>query len=683
MFGRSLGEGAFARVVHCRKRDNLRDELEARLNGGFERTGHLEDSSAIIEEVYQRSGGISNVEAVIREVCRSRSITYNAADWTGRTESGAPGFDRVSYAVKIMDKAFIQKLQKVDTVMAERRILSKLRSPWVIELKNSWTDANYLYMVMELAPGGELLSMINNDRRQKESEGVANAACSLEVSRFYLAELTIALEFIHRKKVYHRDLKPENILIMSSGHMKLTDFGTAMEADGDGDPTDFVGTAFYVSPEVLAGEASSRASDLWGLGCIIYQMLTGKVPFRAPSEYLIFQVIQAHNNYAKLLTRTKIEPKVFEEDQQDAENGIDGEVVSLGMAQHAPPVANETLWMPLSRFADAIAAEETTAVDCEYYYQQDGPPDEDLEPLGPVAAQSIMELASRGELGSKGMATLVCPTWCGEPVWKLEYPSSVTPEAQDLIAALLVEEPAKRLGASAMPALARAQAAKAAAKSLETEERLTAVAAAEAEATEAVELGFAALRSHHFFDGLCTADILESSPPYIPAADVEFSFANDTMSTNHEDISDEEAMPFSFGEEEMPSSSGADGSGGGDGSSIDSPWAFALNDGETIAFEGVVTKRSGLSRRTRQLVLTTGPRLLYFDPVSMLQKGEIQWTKDEPVETFKKDDMSFDVRCTSGNFAGRDYNLTSKDPGGSDMWIKAIGAQLQIQRERG
>ena len=142
-------------------------------------------------------------------------------------------------------------------------------------------------------------------------------------------------------------------------------------------------------------------------------------------------------------------------------------------------------------------------------------------------------------------------------------------------------------------------------------------------------------------------------------------------------------MPFSFGEEEMPSSSGADGSGGGDGSSIDSPWAFALNDGETIAFEGVVTKRSGLSRRTRQLVLTTGPRLLYFDPVSMLQKGEIQWTKDEPVETFKKDDMSFDVRCTSGNFAGRDYNLTSKDPGGSDMWIKAIGAQLQIQRERG
>ena len=668
MYGRSLGEGAFARVVHCRRKDNLQDELEARLQDGARHNLiSAADVGAIIDEEVTKHGGVSNVVGCLKDTCKRKGIAYNPEEWAGNDEDGKLDYVQTSYAVKIMEKAFITRMNKVDTVMAERRILSKLRSPWVIALQNSWSDEDYLYMVMELAPGGELLNMINNDKHKKESQGLVNAACDFDVVQFYISELTLALEFIHSKNVIHRDLKPENILIMSNGHLKLTDFGTAMEEDVEGDPTDFVGTAFYVSPEVLAGQNSSRASDLWGFAVIIYHMLVGVVPFWAPSEYLIFQVIQAHNNYAKLLTKTPVTPRVVAEASPDdpAEEG-------RGVA-NAPPVANEPLWMPLSKYAEAIAAREATAIDCEYFYMQEVNIDpalrrpsteEDPESIGPFSAEAIIEKATRGELPA-GMETPVCPTWCGEPVWKLEYPESIPPVAKDLIAALLVEEPIQRLGAECMPAIAAVHEAKMALNGLETEERAATLAAAEATAKEAMESAFANVRNHAFYGGRCNPEILNETPPYDPHADMQ-AFAADQMSRTHEDLSDEEtAVPYPMGAH----------------SSTDSPWASFLSPGEYIAMEGLLTKRAGFSRRTRQFVLTTGPRMLYFDPSTQKQKGEIAWTKGQPVGTFKKDDTAFDVICTTGRHSGRHYNLTSNEPGGSDKWIKAIELQLQAQRE--
>lgn len=650
MYGRALGEGAFARVVHCRLKENLKQELKARLECGVEQ--NIIDDSVVdrtIREAEEKDCGVSNVESTLQGVCKRLNIDYIQEQWNGVTKDGKPGFERQHFAVKIMDKAFVSRLNKVATVMAERRILSKLKSKWVIDLHYSWSDEDYLYMVMELAPGGELLGMINSSRREKEADGVSHSACSVDVSRFYLAELTMALEFIHRRRVYHRDLKPENLLIMSDGHMKLTDFGTAMEADIEGDATDFVGTAYYVSPEVLAGAEASRASDLWGFGCIMYHMLVGKVPFRAPSEYFIFQVIQAHLNFAKLLSLTKIESK----EQQDASH----------FSNNSPPIANATLWLPLSHFSEAIRAKEASAINSEYYYQQDRISDsDDAEPLGPVPADQIISLADSGQLGSNGIKTLVCPVWCGEPVWKLEYPASVPPEAQELIAALLVEEPEKRLGASAMSLIHESKSSR---------------ADAAIDIQEAIELDYLAIRNHPFFNGICNEDILNLKPPYDPKSDMEV-FESDHMSKHHEDISDEEAMPYDFGEEVHIAAQEDNGIA----NSSDSPWASALHLDENIVHEGVVTKQSGFSRKTRQLVLTSKPRLLYFDPNTNTLMGEIKWTNEHPVSTFKKDEMAFDVKCNCGPHAGRDYKLTSRDEGGSDEWIRAIGEQLQLQRER-
>ena len=119
-----------------------------------------------------------------------------------------------------------------------------------------------------------------------------------------------AIEHLHSLNIIHRDLKPENILLSSSMHILLTDFGSAKIISSEGDfeeghgnveaggggggggrRNSFVGTAQYVSPEILTNSGSSKASDLWALGCIIYQMVTGIPPFQAQNEYLIFQKV--------------------------------------------------------------------------------------------------------------------------------------------------------------------------------------------------------------------------------------------------------------------------------------------------------------------------------------------------------------------------------------------------------
>lgn len=97
-------------------------------------------------------------------------------------------------------------------------------------------------------------------------------------------------------QIIHRDLKPENMLVSEAGHIKLTDFGTAriIKSGEEGNRTkSFVGTAEYCSPELLENLGTCQSSDLWALGCTLFQFLAGKVPFRGGSEYLTFQQILA------------------------------------------------------------------------------------------------------------------------------------------------------------------------------------------------------------------------------------------------------------------------------------------------------------------------------------------------------------------------------------------------------
>eukprot|EP01083_Nonionella_stella_P037926 103313_1 len=199
------------------------------------------------------------------------------------------------FALKIVEKAFVVRHKKTESVQTERRVLIGLKHSNIIRLFATFQDKHSLYFVLELASKGELFELI-------EQYGTL----PMKLCRFYTAEIVNALEYLQSERILHRDLKPENMLISADGHLKITDFGTShrlkpSETSESPKVSDaeliemrrrsFVGTAQYVSPELLSDRGVVMASDLWALGCVVYQMFTGTTPFKAPTEYLIFQRI--------------------------------------------------------------------------------------------------------------------------------------------------------------------------------------------------------------------------------------------------------------------------------------------------------------------------------------------------------------------------------------------------------
>ncbi len=204
------------------------------------------------------------------------------------------------YAIKVLDKRHIIKEKKVKYVNIEKDTLNRLTDhPGVVRLYYTFQDERSLYFVLDLASGGELLGFLKRMTTFDE-----------ECTRFYGAQILDTVEYMHRRGVIHRDLKPENVLLDDSMHVKITDFGTAKildtpKPDSGSSPfqpdtisestraSSFVGTAEYVSPELLSDKNACKASDLWAFGCIIYQLLAGRPPFKAANEYQTFQKIVA------------------------------------------------------------------------------------------------------------------------------------------------------------------------------------------------------------------------------------------------------------------------------------------------------------------------------------------------------------------------------------------------------
>ena len=202
------------------------------------------------------------------------------------------------YAIKVLDKRHIIKEKKVKYVNIERDTLNRLTDhPGVVRLYYTFQDERSLYFVLDLCTGGELLGVLKRMTTFDE-----------DCTRFYCAEILDTIEYMHGRGVIHRDLKPENILLDEQMHVKITDFGTAKileeskSQNGDTFAPDtprtdransFVGTAEYVSPELLTDKSACKASDLWAFGCMVYQLLAGRPPFKAGNEYQTFQKIVA------------------------------------------------------------------------------------------------------------------------------------------------------------------------------------------------------------------------------------------------------------------------------------------------------------------------------------------------------------------------------------------------------
>ena len=170
--------------------------------------------------------------------------------------------------MKILNKDFLTKNNMLKYAITECNILKKSSSPFIITLHYAFQTPDNLYMIIDYCPGGDLDTMIQI-RIFEESE-----------AKFYIAELIMAIEYLHTNKILYRDLKPENILIYSDGHIKLSDFGLARENSTDGIvKKSFCGSPSYLSPEMIQKRESSTASDIYGIGAVLYEMLSGHTPF--------------------------------------------------------------------------------------------------------------------------------------------------------------------------------------------------------------------------------------------------------------------------------------------------------------------------------------------------------------------------------------------------------------------
>lgn len=237
--------------------------------------------------------------------------------------------DGKQVAIKMLDKHHLIKSHKVEHVMREKKILSEHVHPNLIELVGTFQDEDNLYFALAFEENGDLIGLLNKMKK-----------LPIEIVRYFTAQLVGVLQFIHFNGIVHRDLKPQNILISGDFRLKLIDFGDSLvegatednmeKPDDDSDDLDeedkkqieedkqdfvefrahdedaqedvgyqamseyrgtFVGTPLYVAPEMLKESMSGHFTDLWALGCIVYQMVTGDVPFKGKTDFQTFDII--------------------------------------------------------------------------------------------------------------------------------------------------------------------------------------------------------------------------------------------------------------------------------------------------------------------------------------------------------------------------------------------------------
>lgn len=187
-------------------------------------------------------------------------------------------------AMKVLRKDMLQKEQDIEHTKTERRLLAKVKHPFVVGLHYAFQTPERLYMVMDYIAGGDLYYHLRSQKRFPES-----------TVRIWAAELVLALQYLHQLHVVYRDLKPENLLLDGHGHLHLTDFGLSKVLDDSNVVMHtFCGTPYYVAPEMLISKSGyTQRVDWWSLGILVFELLTGQPPFHSNNMQKVYEKIVA------------------------------------------------------------------------------------------------------------------------------------------------------------------------------------------------------------------------------------------------------------------------------------------------------------------------------------------------------------------------------------------------------
>ena len=194
------------------------------------------------------------------------------------------------YAMKVLSKSLLREQSQEINTKTERNLMVQMHSPFIVNIKFAFQNDSKLFLVEEFLQGGDLFFHLHT-----------NPKFSNEKAKFYIVELVLAIEFLHKNNMLYRDLKPENILIGVDGHIKITDFGLSKILPKTDKTYTICRTVRYLAPEILSGEGYNNAVHWWSLGCIMYEMLVGKIPFKSKNDNLNINVYKKPVRYPQYI----------------------------------------------------------------------------------------------------------------------------------------------------------------------------------------------------------------------------------------------------------------------------------------------------------------------------------------------------------------------------------------------